>query len=132
MSAPAVVSTPVLRDITWDLIGLASVLPMLVSLAVAWPFWKSGRFIIGNVAGLAVVLVACLIFGFAEYADALKFRYWCAETNTPCKPTGSGDFMRISVFAFIAMVQAMLLHVVSGMSERRTDRAKYDVGWRNS
>jgi hypothetical protein len=120
----------VLRDINWDLIWLASVLPILVSLAVAWPFWKSGRFIIGTVAGLAVVLVSCLIFGFAEYADALKFRYWCAETNTPCKPTGSGDFLRIAVFAFIAMLQAMLLHVISGMKEHRTDRAGYDAGWR--
>lgn len=119
-----------LRDINWDLIGLASLPPLLVALAVAWPFWKSGRFIIGNVAGLAVVLVACLIFGFAEYADALKFRYWCAETNTPCKPTGSGDFLRISLFAFIAMVQAMLLHVISGMKEHRTDRAGYDLRWR--
>jgi len=120
----------VLRDINWDLIALAALLPPMVAVAVAWPFWKSGRFIIGNVAGLAVVLVACLFFGFSEYADALKFRFWCAETSTPCKPTGSGDFMRISLFAFIAMIQAMLLHVVSGMKEHRTDRAKYDVGWR--
>jgi hypothetical protein len=120
----------VLRDINWDLIALASLSPLLVAVAVAWPFWKSGRFIIGNVAGLAVVLVSCLIFGFAEYADALKFRYWCAETNTPCKPTGSGDFLRISLFAFIAMAQAMLLYVIGGIKEHRTDRAKYDVGWR--
>ena len=119
-----------LRNINWDLIALASLSPLLVSLAIAWPFWKSGRFIIGNVAGLAVVLVACLFFGGAEYADALKFRYWCAETATPCRPTGSGDFLRISMFAFIAMVQAMLLHVISGMKERRADRAGYDVGWR--
>lgn len=103
---------------------------MLAALAVAWLFWRSGRFILGNVAGLFVVLVACLIFGGAEYADALKFRYWCAETNTPCKPTGSGDFLRISVFAFIAMVQAMLLHVISGLREQRAERAGYDVGWR--
>ena len=119
-----------LRATNWGLIALASVLPPLAAVAVAWPFWKSGRFIIGNVAGLAVVLVACLFFGFAEYADALKFRFWCAETNTPCRPTGSGDFMRISVFAFVAMVQAMLLHVVSGMKEHRTDRAGYDRRWR--
>lgn len=119
-----------LRDINWDLIGLASVLPLLVSLAIAWPFWKSGRFIVGNVAGLFVVLVACLIFGGSEYADALKFRYWCAETGTPCKPTGSGDFMRISLFGFIAMAQAMLLHVISAVKEHRTDRASHDVRWR--
>ena len=109
---------------------MASLSPLLMALAVAWPFWKSGRYIIGNVAGLAVVLVACLFFGFAEYAEALKFRFWCVETNTPCRPAGSSDFMRMSLFGFIAMAQAMLLHVVSGMKERRADRATYDVGWR--
>lgn len=119
-----------LRDINWDLILLASLLPLLAAVAVAWPFWKAGRVIIGNVAGLFVVLVACLIFGFAEYADALKFRYWCAETNTPCKPTGSGDFLRLSLFGFIAMAQAMVLHVISGMKEHRANRAAYDVRWR--
>ena len=119
-----------LRAINWDLILAASVLPLLVAVAVAWLFWKSERFIIGNVAGMAVVLVACLIFGGAEYADALKFRYWCAETNTPCKPTGSGDFLRISVFAFVAMIQAMLIHVISGVQEHRTRRAGYDARWR--
>ena len=119
-----------LRATNWDLIALASLSPLLVAVAIAWPFWKSGRFIIANVAGLAVVLIACLFFGLAEYADALKFRFWCAETNTPCRPTGSGDFMRISAFAFIAMIQAMLLHVVSGMKERRADRAAYDMRWR--
>jgi hypothetical protein len=120
----------VIRDISWDLIMAASVAPLLAALAISWLFWRSGRFIIGNVAGMAVVLVACLIFGGAEYADALKFRYWCAETNTPCKPTGSGDFLRISVFAFIAMTQAMLINVISGMKEHRADRAGYDAQWR--
>jgi hypothetical protein len=93
-------------------------------------FGRRGQATVGNVVGLGILLAASLVFGGAEYADALKFRYGCELTETPCAPTGSGDFLRISVFGFIALIQSMGLFIISGIVERRSERAHYDAQWR--
>ena len=118
------------RDINWHLIALASLLPLPAALAIAWPFWKTGRVIVGNTVGVGVVFIACIFFGAAEYADALKFRFWCGETGTPCAPTGSSDFLRLATFGVIAMAQAALVYVVSADVEQRRERLHYEARWR--
>jgi hypothetical protein len=118
------------RGINWHLIAFASVLPLLVGFAVALPFWKRNNLVVGNTVGLFVMFVGFLFFAGSEYADALKFRYWCAETQTPCPPTGSGDFLRIAAFGMIAMVQAAAIYVASGDIERRASSRHYKPRWR--
>jgi hypothetical protein len=86
--------------------------------------------VLGDVVGLGILLVACLIFGEAEYAAALKFPFWCEEAGVPCAPTGSADFRRIAFFGIIAMAQAMALYIISAAWERRTERTHFDPRWR--
>ena len=118
------------RAVNWHLLAMSTGVPLLIAFAVALPLWRSGRIIVGNASGVLVVFVGCLFFGGAEYADALKFRYWCAETQTPCAPTGSGDFLRLATFGLIAIGQAALIFIASASWEHRAQRARYDPRWR--
>jgi hypothetical protein len=118
------------RGINWHLIAMASALPLLAAFAAALPLWRSGRVIIGNTLAVFIVFAGCLFFGGSEYADALKFRYWCGETETPCPPTGTGDFLRLASFGVIAMTQAAAVYLASASLERQSERAQYDARWR--
>jgi RsiW-degrading membrane proteinase PrsW (M82 family) len=118
------------RAVSWDLLAVASVLPLVVALAVAWPFWKRNKVIAGNTAGLAAIFLSCLLLGGAEYVEAIRFRYWCEGTATGCKPSNPSDFVRMALFGFIAMFQAMVLYTVSALRERRAERSQYEARWR--
>ena len=118
------------RGINWGLLGIASVGPMVVALAVAWPFWRKGSVIAGNTAGLAVLFICCLLAGGTEYVDALKFSIFCEGNATGCKPPRPSNFIRLATFGFIAMIQAMLLYVISALKERRLSRSHYESRWR--
>jgi len=90
--------------------------------------WRRSKLIVGNALALAVLFVACLIFGGSEYVEAIRFRHWCQSANLPCAK--SSDFVRLSAFAFIAMAQAMVLFVIGGVRERKSARAHNESRWR--
>jgi hypothetical protein len=118
------------RGVNWTLLGAASLLPMLLALAIAWPFWRKRSVIAGNTAGLAVLFISCLLAGGIEYVDALRFSLFCQGNATGCRTPHPSNFIRLAAFGFIAMVQAMALYVISGLKERRLERSHYESRWR--
>ena len=118
------------RGVNWMLLGVTSLVPMLLALAVAWPFWRRRSVISGNTAGLAVVFICCLLAGGMEYADSLRFSIMCAENATGCRTPHPSNFIRLAMFGFIAMIQAMTLYIISALEERRLARSHYEARWR--
>ena len=120
------------REISWALLVWASILPFALALSTAWLFWRRGRTLYGNVAGLGLIFVACLVFGGAEYVNALRFRYECEAGALACLPSRPSDFVRLSMFAGLAMIQAMALFIVSAMVEKRQTEQGVESQWRRS
>ena len=108
----------------------AVVLPFALALSASWLFWRRGRTLYGNVAGLSLILLACLVFGGAEYVNALRFRHDCESQGLACLPSQPSDFVRLSIFACLAMIQAMALFVLSAIVEHRAQERDVETQWR--
>ncbi len=114
----------------WLRILAAPLLPALIAVPTAVVFWKRQQSALGTVLGAGVLLVGALIFGGLEYVDGIRFRLWCEQTRTPCRPSHPSDFIRISVYGFVAMAEIMALFLAAGSFESRLERKHYDRQWR--
>jgi hypothetical protein len=119
-----------IRGINWWLLGAAAVLPPVVAAPASLFFWRKGWTLFGNATGLSVIFVACLCFGCMEYVEAVRYRYGCEAAALPCPPSHPSDFVRLSLFAYLAMFQAMLLFIVSATVERRLKQRETEPMWR--
>jgi hypothetical protein len=101
----------------------ALILPLLVAVPVAVLLWTRRQVTVGTVAGAGILLFGALVFGGVEYVDNVRFRLNCELRGALCGPSHPSDFVKISIFGVIAMMQVMALFVVSMIVERRMTAA---------
>ena len=87
---------------------------MVIAVPIAALFWVRRQWTFGTVIGAGVLLSGALFFGGLEYVGGLQFRIACEQTGTPCAPSNPSDFVRISVYGIVAMLQVMMLFVAAG------------------
>lgn len=97
----------------------AAVLPLLVGLLVAWPFWRRRvKDEIGTVTGGFVVWACVVGFIAREYAEIERISAWCVDREIGCRFSPS-LFNRYGIYSLIAMGQVFVLFVVGLRVEER-------------
>ena len=106
-----------------------AIVPPLVALLVAYPFWRKSRPILGNLAGSVVIFGSALMLILRESVALDRLTRLCMDAGYFCFPTPT-SFSRYSIYAFIALFQVFALFTISLSVEQRIRRRGYDPEWR--
>ncbi len=122
------VQVPV-NELNWSWIALGSTLPIVAGGLVAYPFWRIGQPIFGNIVGSAVIFSAAIALIMREHVELDRVVRGCLDAGTACFPEPSA-FTRFAVYAFIALVQVVALFTVSIAVDTKIRRRGYAPEWR--
>ena len=96
---------------------------------IAYPVWKQQHPILGNLAGTAVIFGSAVGFILRERIEIDLAAQACLDRGVVCFPQPSA-FTRFAVYAFIALIQVMILFTVSLKVETKIRRRGYAPEWR--
>ncbi|HVZ19807.1 MAG TPA: hypothetical protein VG871_02025 [Vicinamibacterales bacterium] len=116
-------------SLAWTWIVFELVVPPIIAVAVAWPFWARRHAIFGNIVGTVVIFTTGFGLIFREYIELDRIVSACLDAGTPCFPNPSA-FTRFAIYASIAMLEVMILFTVSIRVEDRISRRGYAPEWR--
>ena len=120
--------TPVL-NLSWFWIALSATVPAAAAVLVAFPLWKAGQPIFGNLAGTAVLFIGAFAMIMRERMDVERFMQACLDQGgLVCWPEPSA-FARFAIYAAIALVEMMVLFMVSLRVEAKLRRRGYAPEW---
>ena len=105
------------------------IVPPLIGLLVAYPFWRHSEMILGNLAGAALIFAAALGLMFREYVELDRLTQACLDAGSTCWPSPSA-FMRYAIYASIGLVEVFALFGVSLRIERKRRDRLYAPEWR--
>jgi hypothetical protein len=117
------------NELSWFWIALAVTIPPVVGGLIALPIWMKGQPILGNLAGTVVIFGAAIALIMREHLELERLAQACLDRGLVCWPEPSA-FVRYAIFAFIALLEVMVLFSVSLTVERRIRRRGYDPEWR--
>jgi hypothetical protein len=117
------------NDLSWNWIALMLAAPPVVSLLVAFPFWRKGGMIFGNIAGTAVIFGTAFGLIMREYVELDRAVQACLDADAVCFPEPSA-FTRFAIYAFIGLVEVFALFAFSLRVERRLRDRDYAPEWR--
>mgnify|MGYP001053436435 CR=1 FL=1 len=100
-----------MTGLNWDYIWMGAAIPPCVAVLFAFPFWWKEQPIFGNLVGTGVLFGACL------------------DAGIPCFPDPPA-FTRYAIYAFIALIQVILLFSFSLKVEQKRRRRGYAPEWR--
>ena len=111
----------------WIVIGLT--VPPIVAGAIAYPIWRGGQSIFGNIAGSIVIFGAAIGLMMREHLELDALTKACLARSVTCWPEPSA-FVRMAIYAFIALVQVIVLFSVSLRVETNLRNRDYAPEWR--
>lgn len=115
--------------LSWFWIAIGCTVPPLAGLLVAYPIWRTGQTILGNVAGSLVVFAAAIALIMREHVALDTIVQGCLDRGETCWPDPSA-FTRYAIYAFVALFQVMALFSFSLRVEASRRRRGYDPEWR--
>jgi hypothetical protein len=115
--------------LNWSWIALAVAIPSLAGGAVAYPMWLKGHPILGNLTGTAMIFGAAVGFILRERIDLDLAAQACLDRGFVCFPDPTA-FTRFAIYAFIGLIQVMVLFTVSLKVETKLRRRGYAPEWR--
>jgi len=118
-----------MMELNWFWIALALTVPLLVGGLVAFPLWWKGQPILGNIAGTMVIVGAAVALILRERVALDLAAAACLDRGFVCWPVPSA-FTRFAMYAFIAMVEVMVLFTLSLKIEAKVRRRGYAPEWR--
>jgi hypothetical protein len=118
-----------ITELSWSWIVLMLTAPPLVGALIAWPLWRAGQVILGNVAGTMVIFATALALILRESVEVYHVTQACLDAGTVCWPQPSA-FMRYAIYAVIALVEVFALFTVSLKIEERMRNRRYAPEWR--
>ena len=104
-------------------------LPGLLGLLVAYPVWSKEEFVLGNLAGTAVILAFAFGLIFRESAEVDRVTRACLDAGYTCWPSPSA-FTRYAIYASIGFLEVVALFLGSLSVERRIRNRHYAPEWR--
>lgn len=116
-------------QLSWNWIAFLVTVPPLVALAIAYPIWRKGEVILGNVAGSVILFGAGFAMIWREHIVLDRIVQACLDEGTACFPEPSA-FTRFGIYAFIALFEVMVLFLFSLKVEERWRRRDYSPEWR--
>ena len=96
----------------WSWIVFALTVPALLGGAVAYPIWRTGQPVFGNIAGSAVIFAAAVGLIMREHVELDRVVQDCLDHAVTCWPEPSA-FTRFAIYAFIGLLQVIVLFSVS-------------------
>lgn len=116
-------------ELNWFWITVALTVPTLSGALIAYPLWRSGQPILGNLAGSVVVFGAALALMLREHVELDRVVRGCLDQGFTCWPKPSA-FVHLAIYAFIGLFEVIVLFSVSLRVETRLRRRGYAPEWR--
>jgi membrane associated rhomboid family serine protease len=107
-----------LMSLNWGWIALMATAPLLVGLLVAWPVWKAGEPILGNLAATALIFAAAFALILRENTAIDRLTRQCYDAGYVCRADPS-SFVRFAIYAGIGLFQEIVIFMTSLRVERR-------------
>jgi hypothetical protein len=118
-----------MNGLSWSWIALALTAPAVMGGLVAYPLWKGGQPILGNLTGTTVIFSAAIALIMRENVELSRITQHCLDEGFTCWPDPAA-FTRYAIYAFIALIQVMGLFSFSLKVEHKMRRRGYDPEWR--
>jgi hypothetical protein len=115
--------------LNWYWIAVAAVVPGILGLLVAIPFWRRSDAIFGNIAGTAVIFSFAFGMIWREHIELDQVVQACLEAGRVCWPEPAA-FTRFAIYAFIGLIQVFMVFSLSLRVEERIRRRGYAPEWR--
>ena len=103
--------------------------PGVVGLLVALAIWRTSQYILGNLAGAAVIFGCALALILRESAEIDQMTRSCLDAGYTCWPNPSA-FTRYAIYAFIGLVEVFAVFAWSLRAERIARNRRYAPEWR--
>jgi hypothetical protein len=117
------------NELSWLWIALALTVPPVVGGLIALPIWLNEQPILGNLAGSTAIFGAAIALIMREHVELVRLAQACLDRGFVCWPEPSA-FVRYAIYAFIGLIEVMVLFSVSLTVERKIRRRGYDPEWR--
>src|SRR5262245_59621678 len=101
-----------MNEVSWFWIALALVVPPVLGGLAALPLWLNGEPIFGNPTGTTVIFGSALALIVRERIELDRLAHQCLDARFICWPEPSA-FARYAIYAFIALLEVILLFTVS-------------------
>jgi hypothetical protein len=115
--------------LNWFWILFALLVPAIAGGAVAYPIWRTGQAIFGNIVGSVVIFAMAVGLIMREHVELDRIVQNCLDRAVTCWPEPSA-FTRFAIYAFIGLFQVIVLFSVSVRVETALRRRHYDPEWR--
>ena len=116
-------------ELNWSWITLALTAPPVIGSLVAFPFWRMGQPIFGNIVGSIVIFGSAIGLIMREHVELDAIVQACIARGTTCWPEPSA-FTRFAIYAFIGLFEVIVLFTLSIRVETRLRRRLYAPEWR--
>lgn len=113
----------------WPLIALMALAPLPAALLIAWPIWRTGQPILGNLTGTVVIFSAALGLILRESVEIERVTRACVDAGYTCWPDPAA-FTRYAIYATIGLFEVFALFTISLTVEARMRRRDYSPEWR--
>jgi hypothetical protein len=117
------------NELSWFWIALMATAPPVVGVLVAYPCWRKSEMILGNLAGTIVIFGTAVALIVRESVELNRQIQKCLDAGYTCWPVPSA-FARYAIYAFIALVEVVVLFTVSLKVEERMRNRHYAPEWR--
>jgi hypothetical protein len=118
-----------MNTLRWFWIALELTVIPTAGFLAAFPFWRKGGMIFGNIAGTAVIFGAAFALIMREYVEIDRMVQACLEAGDICWPVPSA-FTRFALYAFIGLVEVFILFSLSLRVEKQQRDRGYAPEWR--
>ncbi len=118
-----------LDALSWFWIVAEVAVPPFVSLLLAYPFWRRGGMIFGNIVGTAVIFGTAFGLILREASALDRMTQECLEIGLTCFPDPA-EFTRFAIYAFVGLFEVFALFSVSLFVEARMRLREYSTQWR--
>jgi hypothetical protein len=118
-----------MANLQWFWIVLELTVTPIVALLVAFPFWRKGGMIFGNIAGTVIIFGSAFALIMREYVEIDRMVQECLDAGDVCFPVPSA-FTRFAIYAFIGLVEVFALFTLSLRAEKKRRDQDYAPEWR--
>jgi hypothetical protein len=105
------------------------VAPPLAGMVVAYPIWRTRQTILGNLAATAIIFTAAMALMLRESVELDGLARQCLDAGFTCWPDPTA-FTRYAIYAFIGLVEVVVLFTLSLGIETRIRNRAYAPEWR--